>query len=140
MTTTLRSSPRTVPGLALGHATQQDWRPSHDPLLPAEYWGNLPEEHKETLFGLHDEDFVAELDAHMRYHLKICKDCRGNVMKGEKLQLLACTALAKVPVQICSTKQHHQKVLNRWRMATSPTSWPGDVLKVGCSPLNTRCA
>ena len=67
-------------------------------MLPAEYWGNLPEEHKETLFGLHDEDFVAELDAHMRYHLKICKDCRGNVMKGENLQLLACASLARLLV------------------------------------------
>ena len=37
-----------------------------------EYWNNLPEEHKDTLFSMREEDFVAELDAHMKYQLKAC--------------------------------------------------------------------
>ncbi|KAL3153985.1 hypothetical protein ABBQ32_013540 [Trebouxia sp. C0010 RCD-2024] len=49
-----------------------------------EYWNNLPEEHKDTLFSMREEDFVAELDAHMKYQLKICKDCRCNVMRAYK--------------------------------------------------------
>lgn len=36
-----------------------------------EYWNNLPEEHKDTLFSMREEDFVAELDAHMKYQLKV---------------------------------------------------------------------
>ena len=36
-----------------------------------EYWNNLPAEHKDTLFSMREEDFVAELDAHMKYQLKV---------------------------------------------------------------------
>ena len=32
----------------------------------------MPEEHKDTLFSMREEDFVAELDAHMKYQLKVC--------------------------------------------------------------------
>ncbi|KAK9810021.1 hypothetical protein WJX72_003525 [[Myrmecia] bisecta] len=49
-----------------------------------EYWASLPPEHRSTLFSMRDEDFVSELDAHMKYHLKICKDCRCNVMRAFK--------------------------------------------------------
>lgn len=47
---------------------------SHTTVLQAltEYWDNLPEEHKDTLFSMREEDFVAELDAHMKYQLKVC--------------------------------------------------------------------
>ena len=47
-----------------------------------EYWTNLPEEHRTALFQLRDEDFAAELDAHLKYQLRICKDCRGNVTRA----------------------------------------------------------
>ena len=49
-----------------------------------EYWTNLPDEHRSTLFSMREEDFVAELDAHMKYHLKICRDCRSNVVRAYK--------------------------------------------------------
>lgn len=55
----------------------------HEALL--EYWTSLPEEHRATLFSMREEDFVAELDAYMKYHLRICKDCRGNVMRAFKV-------------------------------------------------------
>jgi hypothetical protein len=44
-----------------------------------EYWQGLPGEHRAALFRLREEDFVAELDAHLKYQLRICRDCRGNV-------------------------------------------------------------
>ena len=47
-----------------------------------EYWAGLPEEHHTALFQLRDEDFAAELDAHLKYQLRICKDCRGNVTRA----------------------------------------------------------
>ena len=47
-----------------------------------EYWTGLPEEHHTALFQLRDEDFAAELDAHLKYQLRICKDCRGNVTRA----------------------------------------------------------
>ena len=64
-----------------------------------EYWVGLPEEHKTALFQLREEDFAAELDAHLKYQLRICRDCRGNVyrayreLKGkEGPQLEVCDA------------------------------------------------
>ena len=47
-----------------------------------EYWTNLPDEHRTALFQLRDEDFAAELDAQLKYQLRICKDCRGNVTRA----------------------------------------------------------
>ena len=58
--------------------------------VAAEYWNNFPPEHCETLFSMREEDFVAELDAHMKYRLKICKDCRGNVMRGKLPVAVGC--------------------------------------------------
>lgn len=52
-----------------------------------EYWTNLPEEHRTALFQLRDEDFAAELDAHLKYQLRICKDCRGNVTRAFRYAL-----------------------------------------------------
>lgn len=49
-----------------------------------EYWESLPEEHRGALFRLREEDFVAELDAHLKYQLRICRDCRGNVRAPAK--------------------------------------------------------
>lgn len=49
-----------------------------------EYWLNIPQMHRDSLFSMSEEDFVAELDAHMKYQLKICKECRSNVMKAFK--------------------------------------------------------
>ena len=57
-----------------------------------EYWTNLPEEHRTALFQLRDEDFAAELDAHLKYQLRICKDCRGNVTRAFRCALLAYRA------------------------------------------------
>ena len=50
----------------------------------AEYWQGLPEDHQTALFRLREEDFCAELDAHLKYQLRICRDCRGNVLKAFK--------------------------------------------------------
>ena len=47
-----------------------------------EYWCGLPEEHHGALFQLREEDFAAELDAHLKYQLRICRDCRGNVYRA----------------------------------------------------------
>lgn len=47
-----------------------------------DYWDSLPDDHRRALFSMREEDFVAELDGHMRYHLKICRDCRLNVMRS----------------------------------------------------------
>ena len=47
-----------------------------------EYWQGLPEEHRHALFQLREEDFAAELDAHLKYQLRICRDCRGNVYRA----------------------------------------------------------
>ncbi|BDA40853.1 hypothetical protein COCOBI_01-5070 [Coccomyxa sp. Obi] len=47
-----------------------------------EYWSGLPEEHRTALFQLREEDFAAELDAHLKYQLRICRDCRGNVYRA----------------------------------------------------------
>lgn len=47
-----------------------------------EYWGGLPDEHRTALFQLREEDFAAELDAHLKYQLRICRDCRGNVYRA----------------------------------------------------------
>ena len=58
-----------------------------------EYWTNLPEEHRTALFQLRDEDFAAELDAHLKYQLRICKDCRGNVTRAFRYALLATCSL-----------------------------------------------
>ena len=46
-----------------------------------EFWEGLPPEHCTALFRLRDEDFAAEVDAQLRYTLKICRDCRSNVMR-----------------------------------------------------------
>lgn len=57
-----------------------------------EYWNNLPEEHKDTLFSMREEDFVAELDAHMKYQLKVlyCPfDTCGSHRGWKHLQLMA---------------------------------------------------
>lgn len=58
-----------------------------------EYWTNLPEEHRTALFQLRDEDFAAELDAHLKYQLRICKDCRGNVTRAFRCALLLTSSL-----------------------------------------------
>lgn len=50
----------------------------------AEYWHGLPEDHQTALFRLREEDFCAELDAHLKYQLRICRDCRGNVLRAFK--------------------------------------------------------
>ena len=50
----------------------------------AEYWHGLPEDHRTALFRLREEDFCAELDAHLKYQLRVCRDCRGNVLKSFK--------------------------------------------------------
>ncbi len=47
-----------------------------------EYWAGLPAEHRCALFQLREEDFAAELDAHLKYQLRICRDCRGNVYRA----------------------------------------------------------
>ncbi|CAG9461100.1 unnamed protein product [Pedinophyceae sp. YPF-701] len=47
----------------------------------SEYWHSLPREHRAALLSMREEDFLAELDGHMRYHLKICRDCRLNVAR-----------------------------------------------------------
>lgn len=64
---------------ALADTASQDSQ--RGPALQAlvEYWESLPEEHRGALFRLREEDFVAELDAHLKYQLRICRDCRGNV-------------------------------------------------------------
>lgn len=49
-----------------------------------EYWRNLPSDHRSTLFSMREEDFVAELDAQLKYHLRICRDCRSNVLRALK--------------------------------------------------------
>ena len=46
-----------------------------------DYWASLPDDHRRALFSMPEEDVVAELDGHMRYHLKICRDCRLNVTR-----------------------------------------------------------
>ena len=33
---------------------------------------------------MREEDFCAELDAHLKYQLRVCRDCRGNVLKSFK--------------------------------------------------------
>ena len=53
-----------------------------------EYWCGLPEEHHAALFQLREEDFAAELDAHLKYQLRICRDCRGNVYRAYRWGLL----------------------------------------------------
>jgi hypothetical protein len=53
--------------------------PPSAPQALVEYWQGLPGEHRAALFRLREEDFVAELDAHLKYQLRICRDCRGNV-------------------------------------------------------------
>ena len=55
-----------------------------------EYWESLPEEHRGALFRLREEDFVAELDAHLKYQLRICRDCRGNVRAPCDAHALSC--------------------------------------------------
>ena len=57
-----------------------------------EYWSGLPEEHRGMLFQLREEDFCAELDANLRYQLRICRECRfvlfpsfSYIMKAAKL-------------------------------------------------------
>ena len=69
-----------------------------------EYWTNLPDEHRSTLFSMREEDFVAELDAHMKYHLKICRDCRSNVVRAYKdLKPLAKDkASAEEQLELCA--------------------------------------
>lgn len=73
----------------------------------AEYWSNLPEEHRSALFCLADEDFVADLDAHLKYQLKICRDCRSNVMRAFK-DLKSGKGGAEPELNIC--KEHMLKV------------------------------
>ena len=57
-----------------------------------EYWQGLPEEHRSALFQLREEDFAAELDAHLKYQLRICRDCRGNVYRAYR-QAQRCPAV-----------------------------------------------
>lgn len=52
-----------------------------------DYFSELPEEHRTALLTLREEDFAAELDAHMKYQLKICRDCRCNVMRSYRYPL-----------------------------------------------------
>lgn len=47
-----------------------------------EYFKELPEEHRSALLTLREEDFAAELDAHLKYQLRICRDCRSNVTRA----------------------------------------------------------
>eukprot|EP01025_Chloroclados_australasicus_P027100 TRINITY_DN2690_c1_g1_i13.p1 TRINITY_DN2690_c1_g1~~TRINITY_DN2690_c1_g1_i13.p1 ORF type:complete len:1107 (+),score=178.20 TRINITY_DN2690_c1_g1_i13:324-3644(+) len=48
------------------------------------YWYNLDEEAMYSFFRMNEEDFVAQVDVHLKYQLKICKDCRGNVLQQFK--------------------------------------------------------
>ena len=62
-----------------------------------EYWTNLPEEHRTALFQLRDEDFAAELDAHLKYQLRICKDCRGNVTRAFRFAMPCLPMMQDAP-------------------------------------------
>ena len=60
-----------------------------------EYWQGLPEEHRAALFQLREEDFAAELDAHLKYQLRICRDCRGNVYRAYRRATTHMSVLAR---------------------------------------------
>jgi hypothetical protein len=65
-----------------------------------EYWVGLPDEHKTALFQLREEDFAAELDAHLKYQLRICRDCRGNVYRAYR-ELKAKSGTPGTELDIC---------------------------------------
>ncbi|KAK9805979.1 hypothetical protein WJX73_010583 [Symbiochloris irregularis] len=81
----------------------------HSQTIPAdaiaEYWAGLPDDHRSALFRLREEDFCAELDAHLKYHLRICRDCRGNVLRAFKdLKPVAkkgADAVEATPLEVC---------------------------------------
>ncbi|MEW5315492.1 MAG: hypothetical protein WDW38_006917 [Sanguina aurantia] len=50
----------------------------------SEYWTGLPCEQQATLLVLSEEQFVSELDGQMKCQLRICKECRCNVMRAFK--------------------------------------------------------
>ena len=52
-----------------------------------EYFKELPEDHRAALLTLREEDFAAELDAHLKYQLRICRDCRSNVTRAYRYLL-----------------------------------------------------
>ena len=86
-----------------------------------EYWAGLPEEHHTALFQLRDEDFAAELDAHLKYQLRICKDCRGNVTRAFRWG--ACMQ--------CLPAQRGAALGRVLRLAPTQGTVPGTVFRAG---------
>ena len=66
-----------------------------------EYWSGLPEEHHTALFQLREEDFAAELDAHLKYQLRICRDCRGNVYRAYRELKASKAGVPGTELEIC---------------------------------------
>ncbi|KAK9916230.1 hypothetical protein WJX75_000260 [Coccomyxa subellipsoidea] len=66
-----------------------------------EYWSGLPEEHRTALFQLREEDFAAELDAHLKYQLRICRDCRGNVYRAYRELKASKAGVPGTELEIC---------------------------------------
>ena len=66
-----------------------------------EYWSGLPEEHRTALFQLREEDFAAELDAHLKYQLRICRDCRGNVYRAYRELKASKAGVPGTELEVC---------------------------------------
>jgi hypothetical protein len=50
-----------------------------------EYWSNLSREQREMLINMPEEDFISHLDYHLKFILRICRQCRVNVMREFRL-------------------------------------------------------
>ena len=48
------------------------------------YFEELSPEQRHALVRLREEDFTSELDGALKYELRICRDCRGNVVQAYK--------------------------------------------------------
>jgi hypothetical protein len=50
-----------------------------------EYWSNLSQEQRNMLINMPEEDFISHLDYHLKFILRICRQCRVNVMREFRL-------------------------------------------------------
>ena len=91
-----------------------------------EFWEGLPPEHCTALFRLRDEDFAAEVDAQLRYTLKICRDCRSNVMREYRQLKAGKGAAGGSPneMEVCKgpLPVHQRRPGHAWREGRPRTS------------------
>lgn len=49
-----------------------------------EYWSSLGPEQRRNVITMREEEFTSSLDGHLKFSLKVCRQCRVNVLREFK--------------------------------------------------------